>query len=389
MSLRVKTPLNGPRKRSPAVSSYFIEYMAGARGGEALKGVRLGCRGLPGGWGPFLSSCPVCRSRPQESVTHEPPEAEWVVSPPWSAAGLMLPWPAGHPKPCARSDRGKHHQLWNSTEKPNSSVWRRSRVEERRGLGGPGQDGGASVGMVPREERRGDCCVGFSYRQTDCTPERCYSGLLRAWGLPGPDTSWGGWGGGQPRTGQTWAWRHRHHTRGARGRTRLGGATPGKLCPGWVLGWWMDGPAETSEQNSGGLGSRMCRRPHLTLWELSGSPCLPPLSWAAVSSTQFPDVHSKSALQLIVWQRHLGTGRAWLHRQTWSVNKRHLHFWPRSQVPEMRGQSNVAETHLLKVGILGKGVSFHTFIISVHSEKTPTAIYWKQRVWVFFFQLLL
>ena len=43
----------------------------------------------------------------------------------------------------------------------------------------------------------------------------------------------------------------------------------------------------------------------------------------------------------------------------------------------MRGQSSFAETHLLKahMGILGKSVSFHTFIISVHSEKTPTVIY--------------
>lgn len=79
-----------------------------------------------------------------------------------------------------------------STEKPNSLVWRRSQVEGRRGLGGSEQDGGASVGMVPREERRGDCCVGFPNRQTDCTLEHCCSGLLRAQGLPDPDTEWGG-----------------------------------------------------------------------------------------------------------------------------------------------------------------------------------------------------
>lgn len=153
MSLRVKTPLNGPRERSPAVSSYFTEHMAGVAGGTER--CEACVRGLPGGWGPFLSSCPVCGSRPQESLAHEPPEAEWLVSPPWSAAGLMLPWPPGHPRPCARSDRGKRHQLWNSTEKPNSSVWRRSRVEERRGEGweGRGRTEGLPWGWSP--ERRG------------------------------------------------------------------------------------------------------------------------------------------------------------------------------------------------------------------------------------------
>lgn len=187
MSLRVKTPLNGPRERSPAVSSYFTEHM-----GEGAEGCEAWVRGLPGDWGLLRSPCPVCGSGLQESLAHELPEAERVVSPPWSAARLMLPRPPGHPRPRACSDRGKQHQLWNSTEKPYSSVWRRSRVEERKGLGGSEQDGGASVGMVPREERRGDSCVGFPNRQTDCTPEHCCSGLLRGWGLPGPDTEQGG-----------------------------------------------------------------------------------------------------------------------------------------------------------------------------------------------------
>ena len=196
-----------------------------------------------------------------------------------------------------------------STEKPNSLVWRRSQVEGRRGLGGSEQDRGASVGMVPREERRGDCCVGFPNRQT-AHLSTAVQGFSEPRACQAQTQS--GEGEGEDSPGQS------RHGRDVTGVTLVEHAgrrgwegQPWQAVP-WVGAGLMDGwgPAETSEQNSSGLGSWMCRGPHLILWKLSGSSCLSPLSWAAVSSTQFSDVHSKSAPHLMVWQRHLGTGKA-------------------------------------------------------------------------------
>lgn len=117
---------------------------------------------LLGGWGLLGSPCPVCRSRPQESLAYELPEAEWVVSLPWSVAGLMLPWPPGHPRPCAHSDRGKRHQhreakLLGVEEIPGGGEERAGRVgARRRGFRGDG----------PQRGEEGRLLCGLS-KQTD------------------------------------------------------------------------------------------------------------------------------------------------------------------------------------------------------------------------------
>lgn len=140
-------------------------------------------QGFPGDWGLLRSPCPVAGGL-QESLARGLPEAERVVSPPWRAARLMLPRPPGHPGHVPVVTE-KRHQLWNSTEKPYSSVWRRSPGGGERGREGQSRMEGLLWGWSP-EARGGDSCVGFPNRQTDCTPEHCCSGLLQSLGLPEP-----------------------------------------------------------------------------------------------------------------------------------------------------------------------------------------------------------